>query len=199
MKGHIAALTRDLAEEEVAADNKQPHSLPTTTGSTTMPDSQPNSLPAPAKRTPPPTATHQPSSSWLALGIGGSALAVGALGLGIGYNVKFNDTPINFPESPTQKATSIAGYALAGAFAVASAVSWYFYFRKPAPGRAKANRCPFLRDRSPARRTVGGGILSILERLRPAGSSPGGPEPPCCPSPIDNSVASSIFGGWIRL
>jgi tetratricopeptide (TPR) repeat protein len=131
VKGHIVALGEAIAAKGV--EKPSATSKPVQTEKAT-----PATLPTPGEKNVPvrPRKKQQPSRLWLAVGVGGAVLAAGALGLGIGYNVKFNDTPINLPESSTQKAISITGYALAGAFAITSALGWYFHFRKPAKSEA---------------------------------------------------------------
>jgi hypothetical protein len=65
---------------------------------------------------------------WLITGITTSALALGSIGMGIGMNVTANGTK-DQDEYRTYRNVALAGYIVAGAFAITSGISFWLYFR----------------------------------------------------------------------
>ena len=76
------------------------------------------------------------STLWLAAGISTAALAAGSLAMGIAGNVAHNNAKPDSDEWATTGNVGVAGYVLAGSFAVLSGVSWFIYWRS---GRTEQN------------------------------------------------------------
>ena len=92
------------------------------------------------------------SRIWLISGITTAALAAGSFGVGLGYNLKTNNTVKYTDQWDQNHDLSVMGYVMAGGFVAASSVCWILYAR----ARKKERR---LRGRAVTVLPVGNGIL----------------------------------------
>lgn len=98
--------------------------------------------PAPRPRpTPPPAPAPQPqkrSVVWLSASIGASAAAVGALALGIAFNVATNNEVRDSDAFNSKRTISLVGYISGGVLAAAAAAGWYMWYRSGVTTEATA-------------------------------------------------------------
>jgi len=78
----------------------------------------------------------QKNKAWLVVGISTAALAAGALGLGVAFDLKAQDSVKDSDEWARNGNVALAGYISAGALALASGVSWFLYWYSGQPDDA---------------------------------------------------------------
>ena len=79
---------------------------------------------------------------WLSASIGATAAAVGALALGVAYNVATNNEVRDSSAFKSKRTISLVGYISAGVLAAAAAAGWYMWYSSGATTEATAMVLP---------------------------------------------------------